>query len=372
MKQEMPSCPAPVPPRLAAHGRRVRPGPGLGEGVGGEPFTGRDLREQPILLLLGAGEPEREGAELLHGEDQANRGVRLGDLLHRHQEHERTGRRASQALVEREPEDLVLAEELDHVPREVAGLVDLRRARRDALPRQRSDELADLTLFLGKRVPRHTTILWAVVGDKPRVQVVVVVPEKLDHSARTGQAGVRADEHELGACGDEAVDEILGETVIDLRGNARRPLAPVGAWVVDVDVEAVLVRDVAWAERAAVAVAEIANPQARRRWVSVSVFVHDPQYGADEEVCPPAPTGAVGPPVQERVPGEVAWPGCRELDSPQQASVGRSPERARVAPSHALLTPSRSRTRDIHTRRREPERDGRQDDQADCPHSGDT
>jgi len=113
------------------------------------------------------------------------------------------------------------------------------------------------------------------VGGKPRVQVVVVVPENLDHSARSGQAGVRADEHEHGAGGDEAVDEILGKTMVGLRGEARRPFSPVGARVVDVDVEAVLVRGVARAERASMVPAEVADAQSWRQRMSGGVFGHD-------------------------------------------------------------------------------------------------
>ncbi len=72
------------------------------------------------MLILGPGETEREGAELLHGEYEPDGGIGLRDLLDGDEEHERARVRPSVALVEREPEDLVLAQELDHVPREVA------------------------------------------------------------------------------------------------------------------------------------------------------------------------------------------------------------------------------------------------------------
>ena len=49
-------------------------------------------------------------------------------------------------------EELVLAEELDHVPRELALLVDLGRARGDALAGERAHEVADLALLVGQRV----------------------------------------------------------------------------------------------------------------------------------------------------------------------------------------------------------------------------
>ena len=62
-------------------------------------------------------------------------------------------------LVEEEAEDVVLAEELDDVPRELVRLVDLGRARRDPLARERADELAELALLVGQDVPGHAAIL---------------------------------------------------------------------------------------------------------------------------------------------------------------------------------------------------------------------
>ena len=49
----------------------------------------------------------------------------------------------------------MLAEDLDDVPGELVRLVDLGRARRDPLPRERAHELADLALLLGEDVPGH-------------------------------------------------------------------------------------------------------------------------------------------------------------------------------------------------------------------------
>ena len=75
-------------------------------------------------------------------------------------------------LVEEEPEDAVLAVELDDVPRELVRLVDLRGARRDALARERPDELADLELLVGQRLPGHDRSLGRLVttprGTSPR------------------------------------------------------------------------------------------------------------------------------------------------------------------------------------------------------------
>ena len=58
-------------------------------------------------------------------------------------------------LVEREREDVVLAEELDQVPRELRARVDLGRAGRDLLARQGADEVAQLALLDGQGVPGH-------------------------------------------------------------------------------------------------------------------------------------------------------------------------------------------------------------------------
>ncbi len=62
-------------------------------------------------------------------------------------------------LVEEEAEDPVLAVELDDVPRELVRLVDLGRARGDPVARERADELADLELLVGQRLPGHARSL---------------------------------------------------------------------------------------------------------------------------------------------------------------------------------------------------------------------
>src|SRR5215218_8956536 len=68
---------------------------------------------------------------------------------------------------------------------------------------------------------------------EPDVQVVVVVRERL-------HAPGRPDEYHLSALGEEPVDELLGQSPVDLRGVPRCPLAPVCARVTDVCVEPVL------------------------------------------------------------------------------------------------------------------------------------
>ena len=97
--------------------------------------------------------PER--AELLDGHDQAGRRADLGQLLDRDEHHQRARPGAAVLLLERQAEQVVLAEELDHVPGELGLLVDLGRARGDALAGERAHEVADLALLVGQRVVGH-------------------------------------------------------------------------------------------------------------------------------------------------------------------------------------------------------------------------
>ena len=104
-----------------------------------------------------AGDLEPERAELLHREDERRRRADLPDLLDRDEREERAGAEPAVLLVEEEAEDVVLAEELDDVPRELVRLVDLSRARRDALTRELADEIAQLALLVGQDVPGQST-----------------------------------------------------------------------------------------------------------------------------------------------------------------------------------------------------------------------
>src|SRR5688500_17746708 len=85
-----------------------------------------------------------------------------------------------------------------------------------------------------------------------------------DDPGRAGEPSPRADENHLGPGLQEAVDEVLRERPVDLAWRAGFPLAAVPARVIDVDVEPVLVREVAeppeaGAELATLAPAEIAH-----------------------------------------------------------------------------------------------------------------
>ena len=72
---------------------------------------------------------------------------------------QRPGAGAAVLLVEEEAEDALVAEQLDDVPGELVRRVDLRRARRDPLARERADEVAELPLLVGQDVPGHARSL---------------------------------------------------------------------------------------------------------------------------------------------------------------------------------------------------------------------
>ena len=114
-----------------------------------------NLGQVALLLLVAAGELEAERAELLHREDQGRGRADLPHLLDRDQREERAGAEPAVLLGEEEAEDVVLAEQLDDVPGELVGGVDLGRARRDPLARELPDEVAQLPLLVVQDVPGH-------------------------------------------------------------------------------------------------------------------------------------------------------------------------------------------------------------------------
>ena len=101
------------------------------------------------------------------------------------------------------------------------------------------------------------------------MHVVVVMCERLHDARGPGEFGVGADEDVPRSCGNESVDQVLSKTTIDLAWSPRFTLAPVAARVVDVDVEAILMRRMTetakmFTEIPTVAAAEISDPHARR------------------------------------------------------------------------------------------------------------
>ena len=175
---------------------------------------------------------------------------------------------------------------------------------------------------------------------------------------------VLADEDEGGPRGHEAVDEILGQPVLDLARDEGWPLAPVSPRVVDVDVEPILMRRVAGPEGASPPAAEVADPEARRRRMRACVTRDDTEDLADEEVRPPPPPGPVGAAMEERIPREEARAGRRELHAAHEPSCRRRPDSAGIAPAHRLVPLRRRRRAFLRRRSGETQESERQDDQA--------
>ena len=100
------------------------------------------------MQLLGAVELDRQRAELLDHQDQRCRRVGLGDLLDRHVQHQRAGAGAAVLLLERQPEDVLLGQQLAQVVRVLGPLVHLGRARRDPLLRDLADRVAEVQILL--------------------------------------------------------------------------------------------------------------------------------------------------------------------------------------------------------------------------------
>ena len=138
--------------RLGEHPARVRAGLGLRQRERRRPLAAGAARQEALLELLGSEQPDRERAELLHHQDQRGRGAGLGDLLDRHVEHQRAGAGAAVLGLEREPEDVLLGEQLAQVVRVLGLLVDLGRARGDPLARDLADRVAKVEVLLGDRV----------------------------------------------------------------------------------------------------------------------------------------------------------------------------------------------------------------------------
>jgi hypothetical protein len=117
------------------------------------------------------------------------------------------------------------------------------------------------------------------------VEVVVVVGERDDDARRTLEPRVRAHEDHLGAGVDEPADEVLGQRQVDLLHRPWRQLLAIETGVVQVDVEAVLVRRVAGqpvsgAEVAAAGPAQVADPDSGGLGMSARELAHHAQRRA--------------------------------------------------------------------------------------------
>ena len=112
----------------------------------------RETRQPAFLLLLGAGEDDRQRSELLHGEDQAARGAGATDLLDGDAERQELATEPAEALGERQRQDVMRSEQRAHVLRELGGPVDLGGARRDLLVGQDAHGVAQHRLLVGQSV----------------------------------------------------------------------------------------------------------------------------------------------------------------------------------------------------------------------------
>src|SRR5439155_24787431 len=124
---------------------------------------------------------------------------------------------------------------------------------------------------------------------------------------------------------DKSVEQVLRQRPVDLLGANRRALPAVKPWVVDVDVEPVLVRDVLGPEVAAVRTTEIADPYPRRVRMSTHVAGHDVQHDPDEPVVAVAAPRAIGRAVQDRIPGEECRSLGRKADAADDGAAGGPP-----------------------------------------------
>ncbi len=171
----------------------------------------------------------------------------------------------------------------------------------------------------------------------PHVHVVVVVDGLAHGRRRPDEPGARADKDDLGARADEAVEQVLGEPPVDLRGSDRLELPAVEPRVIDVGVEAVLVAEVTEAsvpsaERATSRPREVADAEARRLRMRRPELPEHAQESANEPVGAVPPPRPVRRPVENRVPREEVTALGREQDALDEPPVRGRADRARHPP----------------------------------------
>ena len=143
-----------VADRLGLHRDRVRPGVGLGQAVG-EPTLAAGQRAQVVLLeLLGAGQLDRQRAELVDRRDQGRAHVDAGDLLD-HQ-HRGQGIGTGPAVLLGDVRGVEVRREQGGccLLRVASLLVDLGGVRRHLGLAERAHRLADRPVLLGQREQR--------------------------------------------------------------------------------------------------------------------------------------------------------------------------------------------------------------------------
>ena len=130
----------------------VRARLGLGQRERDEVFPGREPRQPARVLLERAGEDDRQRRELVDREDQAGRRARPAELLDREADRQQIRVEAAELRRERQRQDVLRGEQLAQVLRELAGPVDLRGPRRDALIGEGADGVSEERLLLGQSV----------------------------------------------------------------------------------------------------------------------------------------------------------------------------------------------------------------------------
>jgi hypothetical protein len=158
--------------------------------------------------------------------------------------------------------------------------------------------------------------------------VVVVVRDRLHDLWRPAEADVLPDERELRARRDEAVDEVLRERAVDLPDGLRRQQGAVDPRIEDVDVEAVLMRDVpeaaeVRAERPAVGQAEVADEDPRRARVGEAVVAQHRQQEGEQAVGAPAAFGPVRADAARAVPRHPVGAARRQLQAVDERALVR-------------------------------------------------
>jgi hypothetical protein len=174
-----------------------------------------------------------------------------------------------------------------------------------------------------------------VPGDADVHVVVVVRGEWLDDGRRAPQAQPRPDEDLDGAGRDEPLEQVLGQVVVDLPAGGWGALAPVAARVIDVGIEAVLVRRVAGraeapAELAAVLSGEIADHDACGAGVRLRVLVQHAGQHPDEAGIPIPPPAGIRRALAHVVPGGEIGALRRQPDAADKPPIPRHAERPRA------------------------------------------
>src|SRR5262250_1527712 len=136
--------------RRGPEARRVRAGSRLGQRVGGHELAGGEPRQVLLLLLLGAGQEDRQPAERMSAEVRRRTGARPAELLGHQRQREAAHVRAAVLLGHPDAEEAGLDERPHRLGRIALRLVVMRRVRRDPVARDLAGQIADHPLLFGE------------------------------------------------------------------------------------------------------------------------------------------------------------------------------------------------------------------------------